>query len=376
MALTELRIAGYRSLRNFFLKLGPLNVVTGPNGSGKSNLYRSLRLLAQMAEGGFARALGREGGLVSAVWAGPRIGDRSPRLSLGFRTEDVGFEIAIGYPVPGPPTRFGFDPHIKAETVWHGARATPKSTLLERLNGRTWLRDVNGDRIDYQYELTENESILSQLREPEPFPELFVVRDEVRRWRFYHHFPTDDAAPCRRPQVSVRNPVRSHDGSDLAATLQTIQEGHGGQAERLHAAVELAFPGRKLEILDSVTVELGMKSPRLAELCVALETAGCTRPLLAGELSDGTLKFLCLAAALLSPQPPALIALNEPEASLHPDLIPALATLIVDASRASQVLVCTHSQPLVEKISAAAGLKAIRLKLENGETRREADDDD
>jgi predicted ATPase len=368
MSLTELRILGYRSLRNIALKLGPLNVITGPNGTGKSNLYRSLVLLAQMAEGGFARALGREGGLVSAMWAGPRMRNKAPRLSLGFRTEQFGFEITIGFPVLEIGSSFPFDPRIKSETIWTGTKATPNSTLLERRNGRTWIRDVEGSRVDYQYELMENESILSQLREPQRFPELFVIRDEVRRWRFYHQFLTDESAPLRRPQVSVQTAVLDHDGSDLAATLQTILDSREGLAKRLMHAVDSAFPGQSLRILSSFSPELGQKSPRTTELCVALETVGLERPLLAGELSDGTLKYLCLAAALLSPRPPALIALNEPEASLHPDLIPPLAALIVEAARESQVLVCTHSQPLACLISSASGVGPFVLRLENGVT--------
>ena len=89
---------------------------------------------------------------------------------------------------------------------------------------------------------------------------------------------------------------------------------------------------------------------------------------MARELSDGTLKFLCLAACLLSPRPPALIALNEPEASLHADLLPALAQLIVNASKKSQIWVSTHSSSLTERIATLSGVRPIRLKLENGET--------
>jgi predicted ATPase len=89
----------------------------------------------------------------------------------------------------------------------------------------------------------------------------------------------------------------------------------------------------------------------------------------ARELSDGTLKFLCLAAALLSPRPPALIALNEPESSLHPDLLPPLAQMIVDASEFSQIWVSTHSMQLARSIQEISGRAPIELELVDAETR-------
>lgn len=90
--------------------------------------------------------------------------------------------------------------------------------------------------------------------------------------------------------------------------------------------------------------------------------------MLARELSDGTLKYLCLVAALMSPRPPALIALNEPESSLHPDLIQPLAELIVNASKASQVWVTTHAQSLAQAIKRIAAAGVTELRLSDGET--------
>ncbi|MDB5336940.1 MAG: hypothetical protein JWN70_2559, partial [Planctomycetaceae bacterium] len=325
MALLQLDVQGYRSLRDIRIPLRQLNVITGPNGSGKSNLYRALWLLSQICEGDFARSICREGGLLSVMWAGPRTSSKKPvRMSLGFRADDYTFEIQCGFPVPSPGTRFGYDPEIKEEAVWSGPVRKPSTTFLNRAAGMTWIRDVEGERVEYPLVLGENESVLSQLREPHRFPELFAIREEVRGWRFYHTFRTDDDAPMRVPQVSVRTPVLSHDGSDIAAALQTILE--IGDGERLLATIAKALPGRSLTILSNDEIPQ-MKSPRYTELTVGLETDGCARPLVARELSDGTLKFLCLAACLLSPRPTTLIALNEPESSLHPDLLPSLAEL-------------------------------------------------
>jgi predicted ATPase len=364
MPLTELSLRNYRSLRDVRLSLGRLTVVTGPNGSGKSNLYRALWLLAQIAEGEFARALCQEGGLASALWAGPRRSKDPWRMSLGFRTDELSFQLDCGFPIPGN-TLFGYDPQIKEEAVWLGKVRRPSTTLVDRRGGTAKLRDSQGELVEFPATLTENESILSQLREPQRFPELYALRDEMRHWRFYHAFRTDAEAPIRTPQISVRTPVLGHDGSDLAAALQTILE--TGDARTLHQAIERGLPGRALEILAN-DPDPTHRSPRTTELCVALRTEGCLRPLVARELSDGTLKYLCLVAALLSPRPPALIALNEPEASLHPDLLAPLAELIVDAARYSQVWVTTHSTPLAEAIERKSRVSPVVLRLVEGET--------
>ena len=364
MPITELSLRNYRSLRDTRLSLGRLTVVTGPNGSGKSNLYRALWLLAQIAEGQFARALCQEGGLASALWAGPRRSKDPWRMSLGFRTDALSFQLDCGFPIPGN-TLFGYDPQIKEEAVWLGKVRRPATTLVDRRGATAKLRDSQGELVEFPAMLTENESILSQLREPQRFPELYSLRDEMRGWRFYHAFRTDAEAPIRAPQISVRTPVLSHDGSDLAAALQTILE--TGDARTLHEAIARGLPGRALEILAN-DPDPTHRSPRTTELCVGLRTEGCLRPLVARELSDGTLKYLCLVAALLSPRPPALIALNEPEASLHPDLLGPLAELIVDAARYSQVWVTTHSTPLAEAIERKSRVSPVVLRLVEGET--------
>ncbi len=158
----------------------------------------------------------------------------------------------------------------------------------------------------------------------------------IRGWRFYDGFRADADAPARTPHVGTRTPVLADDGRDLAAALQTIRENGSGALDR---AVADAFDGA---ILD-VTVEGG-------RFDVALHQPGMLRPLAGAEFSDGTLRYLLLVAALLTPDPPPLMVLNEPETSLHPDLLAPLARLVRAAAERSQVMVVSHSGGLVDEL--------------------------
>ena len=361
MAITSLHVAGYRSVREVRLGLGRVNVLVGPNGCGKTNLYRALYLLAAAAEGRLARTLADEGGMPSVLWAGER--PKGPvRMTVGVQVDDLEYELSCGLmpPVPGG-SAFDLDPHVKEERL-RLVEGRKRTEIMKRDNATAVVRDDQGVRVTFPMALPESESVLAELREPHRFPVLSMFRQEFLSWRFYHQFRTDADAPLRHPQVGVRTPVLGHDGRDLAAALQTIVE--VGDRPALQEAIGRAFPGAEL-VVESVQSRLGL-SMRMPEF---------RRPFEARELSDGTLHYLCLLAALLSPRPPSLLALNEPEASVHPDLIGPLARLIVRASGDSQVWITTHSPTLAEAIRRETGTAPILLEKVRGETRVVTDDE-
>ena len=367
MAIREIHVTGYRSVRNLRLHLSQINVLTGANATGKTNLYNSVFLLAKAAAGGFAQVIAEEGGMPSVLWAGARksrsmgtIRMEGVRMSLGIKTDTFSYELICGLPKQssGEKSAFSLDPEVKEERVWMDAPHGLKVTFFERSPKGAWILDNDERLADYSGELLPTESVLSQLREPHLYPELSSLRTEMSRWRFYHHFRTDAESPLRHPQVGVRTPVLAHDGRDLAAALQTINE--VGQSQDLHEAIRQAFPGASLEIEHDE--DNGM-------FAVLLRMPGLRRPLRARELSDGTLRYLCLLAALLSPHPPSLLALNEPETSLHPDLLEPLAKQLVNAGKYSQLWVVTHSQRLAELVEKFSGEAPISLEIVGGETR-------
>lgn len=359
MPILEFSVQGYRSLQDLTLSLNNINVITGPNGCGKSNLYHAISLLGKSSSGNLAKTLAIEGGMPSALWAGERkqlTRTKQPvRMTLAVKTQDFSYEIALGLP-SGIPSLFDLDPEVKEEWVWHGEQRRRATTYLERKAGAAWVMNSEGERVTYPLGLSQTESVLSQLSEPHLYPELSTIREAMRRWRFYHHFRTDVDSPLRLPQVGVRTPILSNDGLDYAAALQTIRE--IGDTDRLRDSIKNAFPGSELII----------KSEH-GRFEVLLRQPGIRRPLEARELSDGTLRYLCLIAALLSPRPPEFLALNEPEMSLHPDLIPALAELIYQASRTSQIWVTTHSQLLADSLTTLSKQPPIILDKIDGCTK-------
>jgi predicted ATPase len=350
-----LAISNYRSLRRIVTPMSRLTVITGANGSGKSNLYRALHLLASTARGGVVAALAREGGMISTLWAGPPGEGHSKdpvSLRLGFGADELSYAIDLGYPVPST-SLFAFDPEIKRECIWAGPRFRPASLLADRRGPLVKVRGPKGPWDIVRQGLAPFDSMLSQVADANRAPEVLSLREQIRSWRFYDHFRVDAAAPVRQPQLGTRTPVLADDGADLAAALQTIRE--IGDRAALDAAVADAFPGCR--ILINGQFEIEMQQP------------GLLRTLKSAELSDGTLRSLLWIAALLTPRPPQLMVLNEPETSLHPDLLPALARLIIRASRDTPIWVVSHASRLVAALAEAESCQSIILEKDHGETR-------
>lgn len=319
----------------------------------------------------------RKGGLGSTFWAGPEnlsagmksgqekvqgtVKSKPQRLKLGFVGEDFGYCIELGFPTPpgfashGVESAFLLDPEIKRECIWAGEFYKPSSALIDRKGPVISSRAGNGWDV-ISDDVTGFESLFSCVADPSSTPEVYALKQIINGWRFYDHFRTDAQSPARLPQLGTRTTALHHDGRDVAAALQTIME--IGDSDGLRNAVKDAFPGAEVHIAVSGS----------GHFSIEFRQEGLLRPLSGLELSDGTLRYLLWVAALLTPRPPPLIVLNEPETSLHPDLLPALGRLIVKASQKTQVWVISHSQLLVNTLKESEQCQFTELEKNLGET--------
>jgi predicted ATPase len=176
-------------------------------------------------------------------------------------------------------------------------------------------------------------------------------------WRFYHDLRTDQASALRQPCLAVTSPTLASDGNNLAAVLATLVHIRGDTVD-LDRAVGNAFPGARLVVPQpGRTASFGMLFPEFPQ-----------RVFEASELSDGTMRYLALAGALLAYRLPSFVALNEPESSLHPELLDSLARMIVRAAERTQVWLVTHSERLTAALVKHGGITPRTVVKREGET--------
>lgn len=376
MRIGEIGVSGYRSLRAIRFPVGGLTVFVGANGVGKTNLYRALELLQAAAAGTLARELASEGGMESALWAGKRTANKPARmkLSVGLGTgggpagraqgelnygaeSDIAYsyDVDVGVRMP-TAAAFPLEPQVKEETLVFRNGRRPL-TILERRGPRAVATDEAGRKQPLGSDLLASETALGALQDPARFPDVDVVRRTMLDWKFYHDFRSDRASPLRQPCLAVTTPTLASDGSDLAAVFATLVHIREDTAE-LDRAIDDAFPGARLVVPSpGQTASFGLLLPDYPK-----------RVFDAGELSDGTLRYLAVAGALLGYRLPAFIALNEPETSLHPELLEPLARMVVRAAERTQIWVVTHSERLAQAFADCGADTPRTVVKRNGET--------
>jgi predicted ATPase len=364
MPLSSIDIQGYRSVQRLHFPVDQLSVFVGENGVGKTNLYKALGLLRAAADGTATHVIAEEGGVESVLWAGTRKRGKPVRLILKARFDEMAFaheggvpqsyELEIGLPKP-LQAAFSIEPLIKEErlTVHLGGRDV---VMMERTGPAVTLRNEEGKREVHNNAVLPSETALAAFRDAARYPELEAMRRELLDWRLYHDFRTDAASPIRQPCHAITTPTLSTDGADLAAVLSTLSVIRQDTVD-LDAAIDDAFPGASLSAGDDGS-----------HCRFEMEYPDIPRPFGAHELSDGTLKYLCLLGALMGYRLPAFIAFNEPEASLHPKLIAPLARLIAAAAQHTQIWIVTHSDELADALEDETGKRPRRVIKKDGAT--------
>lgn len=325
---------GFPGLR---LQLKPLNVLIGPNGSGKSNLVAILGLLAA-APHDLARAFREGGGIVEWIWKG----------GTGGKGEDFSF--------------VGLDFSFKDEILRYRIAVDDAAAIQSRLEiSSEMLAKGYGDEsnrlVDRRnLEIPRGQSILAGLKDPEGYPELTYLGRQLSKIRLYRNWDLGRNSSIRRPQLAdLPEDFLLDDGSNLALVLNDLENRPGikrlllGQLNRLYRRVE-NFTTK----VQGGTVQ------------IFFHEEGLRQPVPASRLSDGTLHYLCLLSILCHPDPPPLICIEEPEVGLHPDIIPEVAKLLIDASQRTQLVVTTHSEMLVSALSEVPESVIVCERGDNG----------
>lgn len=313
--LKELKVKNFKSIRDQTLRLGPLNVFIGGNGSGKSNLVGVFHFLNRVVSGDLQNYTGETGGADSILHFGRK---QSPSLSIEL--EFVQGNNANGYSLELRPTaedRFIFS----SETFWFHDRKYPNPLTNFLGSGHREALIPQSDEYIARY-----------------------VRGDLDSYRIYHFHDTSSSARVKQTGNVDDNRRLQTDAGNLAAFLYLLDQKHPGHFQNIEDTVRQIAPffeGFRLK-----PTELNPDKIRLE-----WKEKGNESYFNAQALSDGTLRFICLATLLLQPIMPAVILLDEPELGLHPAAISLLADLLESATQRTQVLVATQSVTLVNQFT-------------------------
>lgn len=321
------------------LELEPLNVLIGPNASGKSNLIEVLSLLAA-APHDLQAPIREGGGIREWLWKGTEKSARAkidvtvtfPSGTTPLRHQLVFAEVSGRFSLVNEVIeneRSDYAPHYE----YQDGRAVI-SALSNGRGGRTQ-RDLSLDSMKLE------QSILSQRRDPDTYPELTYLAARFEKMRFYREWNLERYSPPRLPQkTDLRGDFLEEDASNLSLVLNDLQN---RPLVKLDILKRLrAFYERVTDI--TTTIQGGTVQ-------IYLHERGLKHSVSAARLSDGTLRYLCLLVILCHPEPPPLICIEEPEQGLHPDIIPSVAEMLIEASQRTQLVVTTHSDILVSALS-------------------------
>lgn len=361
MLLRQLKVSGLLSFgpAGIDLQLRPLNVFIGANGSGKSNLLEVLSLL-RAAPTKLPNPVKEMGGIDEWLWKGLNSTNIATVQAVVSYSESPSGKDPLPLRHELKITKNGDRFEVADEKV-ENELARPGNAepyfFYQYRQGNPWLNTRAGtQRLLKRANILPEESILSQVRDPEEYPELAWLQTKYEEIALYRNWSFGPASKLRVDQkIDSRSSHLADDGHNLANVLSSIKK---TSKNVLLESIQ--------ELLNDVTdfdIELNGLSAR-----VYLNEGVRQTP--ASRLSDGTLRYLCLLAILLHPRPPAVVAIEEPELGLHPDIIPHIAKLLVDASTRMQLFVTTHSRVLVDCLSASPEDVVVCSKVD-GESRFE-----
>jgi len=370
MKILELHVEGFRSLKNVTWKPGDLNVVIGPNASGKSNLLKALEMLSVAAEGRLGPYVQSSGGMGSLLWDGS---SKQISLSVVVAADDNPFiEIGEGDPYLFYDLSLARIQHgywIMNETLVENEVAeddsiVPIKTLTRKMSKATILgNNGNETEIAAPSDFASDEAVISLARRP------YVMRQSANSLRrvlsdchVYTCLDVRTDSPVRQAPVTRNETQVEVSGLNLINVLHTLYTSNRDFKNDVNRAMSAAFGADYDELVfppaDDQRIQLRVRWKSLK------------RELSAADLSDGMLRFLYLISILANPEQRSLIAIDEPEIGLHPNMLPIIAEFAVAASKRTQVILTTHSAQLLDAFKVTDTLPTITVALwEDGETK-------
>lgn len=360
--LQSLHINGYRLLGDFTADFRQLTVVVGANASGKSTLLDSLRFISNLAEYPLKDVLSWHGG----PWSLMSASMETSELRVRAKFDNAGKQP---WPMLGADGTFVYDLGLQWQPAGQVLPSHEK-LLLEGANGQSQVLLVTDENGSFIYDETRrqlapfDQAVKAPPQAAEtsgvsPVPESGL---RLTQMRFYNEYPTPsnartvlgwfhcypgfDVATVKNKLPEIRpETFLLPNGENLGNVLHEVltRFDYRNVAEEIRSFLTSAYPQ-----FEEITAETAYGGAP-ARVLVRIREKGMRRPMELWDVSDGMLRFLCLATALLTPATRSLVAIDEPEAGLHPRLMPIVADMIKAASERTQVLVLTHSPDLLSQ---------------------------
>jgi len=316
-SLDKITIKGFKSIRELVdFKLNSLNVVVGGNGAGKSNLISFFKMMRALIDGNLNRYVRDNGGASDILFNGRKT---TEKMEFETRFGSRGFRLKL---VPTPSDTCA----IEDEARYYKGGSSGWWKLGDSDDGTSrMVSEVKNNKSDAKFSKP--------------------VYDAISSWQIYHFHDTSSTAGIRNYEIIQDSKVLRTDASNIGAFLLKLKNKHHNEYEEIIDAIRLVTP-----FFDDFILE-----PRQSEMKEEVNISWTQKvsdyPMQPYHLSDGSIRFICLATTLLQPNPPSAIIIDEPELGLHPAAIVILAELVQQAAQRTQVIIATQSPALIDQFS-------------------------
>ncbi len=327
----KISIENYKSIKSLpDFEMKPVNILIGANNSGKSNFLDAFAFLRDTLtiektnghEGrsfeGWRAAIERRGGIDSISF------NQAGQFKLLCQSASFQYFLDIA------PDQHGRCCQIRDESLTDIAR--PEMTFFSLQNGSAFMQNNEGKQLP-SYPLLQITALKALLMENDIDPQALVFARKLSQIKIYDRIHTEIWSPVRTPKVSKGETILDEDGGNLVGVLHQLSENYPDFRRQLESSLRTLYPD---------FVRISFPSNNQGELVIRIEDKS-GRSVHTSQLSDGTLKFLCLVAILRNPKPPAFIGIDEIDANLHPKMQAILADIIDEASQKTQIIASTHN---------------------------------